>query len=116
MVYNFKKQVTTAGTAVTLATVSCPAAWILFFPAKTDGSANSGQVRIGGYDRSFSASLLSSPATKPTSIPPGSGAPLNAGASNLVWNAQGANPWDLSQISIDADNAGDGVQGIYGTV
>ena len=116
MVYHFKKQVSTAGTAVPIATVSIPVSWVLFYPAKSDGTANAGQVRIGGYVRSLSSPILTTPATPPTSIPAGTGAPLNAGASNLVWNAQATNPFDLSQIFIDADTSGDGVQGIYGTV
>ncbi len=116
MVYHFKKQVTAAGTAESIASVSIPVSWVLFFPAKSDGTSNAGQVRIGGYVRSLTSPILTTPATKPTSIPAGTGAPLNAGASNLVWNAQATNPFDLSQIFIDADTSGDGVQGMYGTV
>lgn len=113
MIYHFQKQVATAGTAVPISTVSIPVSWILFFPAKSNGAANTGQVRIGGYTRSQTTGVLSGP---PASIPAGFGAPLSAGASNLVWNAQGVNPFDLSQIYIDADNANDGVQGVYATI
>jgi hypothetical protein len=113
MIYHFKKQVTTAGVAEPISAVSIKCAWVTFFPAQSDGTSNAGQVRIGGGQVNLSTGAVTFP---PTSIAPGLGLPLNGGDSGWTWNPQAPNPYDLSNIYIDADNADDGVQGVYGVV
>jgi hypothetical protein len=113
MIYHFKKQVAVAGTAAPIAAVSIKCAWVTFWPAQSDGSANSGEVRIGGGQVNLSTGAVTFP---PTSIAAGLGMPLSPGDSGVAWNEQAPNAYDLSNIYIDADNADDGVQGVYGVV
>jgi hypothetical protein len=108
MIYHGFKAVAVAGVAVPLASVPTPAAFVTVF-YRTGNSG--GEVRLGGASGTGHQSATTFP---PTSIPSGSGAPLIAGSSNVVFPGNAVQQYDLSTIYVDADTNGDGVQFIYG--
>lgn len=104
------KVVAAAGTAVPLATTSTPCAFLSIF-YRTGNSG--GEVRVAGAVGAghYPSSTQTFP---PTSIPSGTGAPLIAGSAAVIFPGNAVQQYDLSQIYIDADTNGDGVQYIYG--
>jgi len=94
--------VPTPGVAVPLASGPNPVAatFVSVYPREVAGVTNVGEVRLGGG---------------PGSIPQGSGAPINPGDAAVVWPNSGTY-WDLREIYVDADNANDGVQFLFGVV
>lgn len=110
MIYAGFKVVAAAGTAVPLAATSTPCAFISIF-YRTGNSG--GEVRVGGGIGTghFPSSTITYP---PTALPTGTGAPLIAGSAAVIFPGNAIQQYDLSEIYIDADTNGDGVQFIYG--
>lgn len=110
MIYAGFKAVTTAGTAVPLAATSTPCAFLSVFYRTGNTGA---EVRVGGGIGigHFPSATITYP---PTSIPSGTGAPLIAGSAAVIFPGNAIQQYDLSEIWIDADTSGDGVQFIYG--
>lgn len=108
MIYHGFKVVAAAGTPVPLASVPTPAAFVSI--AYRSGNSG-GEVRVGGASGTGHQTNATFP---PTSIPTGSGFPLIAGSSAVVFPGNAVQQYDLSTIYIDADTNGDGVQFIFG--
>lgn len=108
MIYHGFKVVAAAGTAVALASQPTPAAFVSIAYRTTSSGA---EVRVGGGSGTGHQTQTTFP---PTSIPAGSGFPLVAGSSAVVFPGNAVQQYDLSTIYIDADFSGDGVQFIYG--
>ena len=96
--------VTTPGTAVNISTANTPVSFITIFPRTVLGVGNTGEVRVGGRP----------PTSAAGAIPPGTGMPLQPGDAGVVWPFGGTAATQLSDIYIDADNANDGVQFLFG--
>lgn len=86
------KDVTTAGTAVPLASTKTKCNWILMHPK----TANTGHIYLG--DSGVTAT---------------NGVVMDVGDSDVVWPMMTFAEYDLNQIYIDASVSGEGVQFIY---
>lgn len=111
MIYHGKATSTTPGVAVPLSTSHFHASFITIFPRIVSGVANVGEVRIGGMPTAADNITLNGAVT---SIPIGSGMPIEPGDAGVVWPMQGPNPIDIATVYMDVDTSGDGVQFIYG--
>jgi hypothetical protein len=97
------KIVAIPGTAVPLSATSQRVAFVTFFPRQQSGNPNVGEVRLGGL-----------PTAPAIGIPSGSGMRLSPGDSGVAWPIQSTNGYDLAEIYLDADNANDGIQFVWG--
>lgn len=101
MTYHGQKVVTTSGTAVPLSPTSFHCSSVTIQPL----TGNVGEIRLGGRD-------ISTPLTPPTSIPSGKGLRLYPGDSAVAFPSGVPAQYDLAQIFIDCDVAGNGVDGV----
>lgn len=111
MIYHGKATSTTPGVAVPLSTSHLHASFITIYPRTVSGVTNVGEIRVGGMPTSADNITLN---TALTSIPTGTGMPLNPGDSGVMWSMPGPNPLDIATVYFDVDNSGDGVQFVYG--
>ena len=99
MIYSFSQVVTAAGTRVALTATRTPASWATIKAIKTSGSANTGNIYVGGDD--VSSSL---------------GYPLTPGQVLELPMAAGQTYIDLAEVYIDAGTSLDEVKVVYGRV
>lgn len=99
MIYSFSQVVTTAGTAVALTATRTTAAWATIKAIKTSGSANTGNIYVGG-----------------SSVTASTGYPLTPGQTVTLEPFAGQTYIDLSTVYVNAGTNLDEVKVIYGRV
>ena len=99
MIYSFSQVVTAAGTRVALTATRTPASWATIKAIKTSGSANTGNIYVGGDDVSSALGYV-----------------LTAGQTVTLEACAGQTYIDLSTVYIDAGTSNDEVKVIYGRV
>ena len=111
MIYHGYAVSTTPGPAVPLSASHLHASFVTIYPRVVSGVANAGQVRLGGMPTAADNITLNGAVT---SIPTGTGIPLNPGDAGVVWPMMAPNPLDIATIYFDVDTSGDGVQFVFG--